>query len=274
MTQGHVRIVGRLAVIGGGRMGEAILTGLVASGAMSADDIVVAEPLASRRDELFAAHGIACVAEAAEAVSTADIVLLSVKPQVMDDLLASIGALAGGRLIVSIAAGVSCARIESMLPAGTSVVRVMPNTPAVVGEGMSIVSGGTEATAEQVDLVRELFSFVGRSVVIDERYQDAGMAISGAGPAYMALFIDALARAGVREGLSRDVAQMLAIQTMLGTAKMLEATGMHPEQLVDGVTSPGGATIAAIEQFEFGGLRGTVFKAVAASVRRAKELGS
>ena len=274
MTQGHVRIAGRLAIIGGGRMGEAILAGLLASGAMGPDDIVVAEPLPSRRSELLAAHGVACEAEAAEAVRMADIVLLAVKPQIMDDLVSSISSLAEGRLLVSIAAGVSCARIESLLPAGTAVVRVMPNTPAIVGEGMSIVSGGTEATAEQVDLVRELFSFVGRSVVIDERYQDAGMAISGAGPAYMALFIDALARAGVREGLSRDIAQMLAIQTMLGTAKMLEVTGVHPEELVDGVTSPGGATIAAIEQFEVGGLRGTVFKAVAASVRRAKELGS
>jgi pyrroline-5-carboxylate reductase len=154
------------------------------------------------------------------------------------------------------------------------VVRVMPNTPALVGEAMSVVSGGTEASAEQVQLVRALFGELGASLVLEERFQNAAAAISGSGPAYFALVVDALARAGVRQGLSRDIAQTLAIQTMRGTATMLAETGMHPESLVDGVTSPGGTTIAAVEVLENRALRAAFAEAVAAAVRRAKELGS
>ncbi len=273
MTQGHFKLSGTLAVVGGGRMGEAIIKGLLDAQALAASSIVVAEPLAQRRDELGAAHGVRCVAQAAEAAQEGDIVLLAVKPQVMDGVLDSIADAVGAALVVSIAAGITCARLESHMPAGTAVVRVMPNTPAMVGEGMSVISGGAEASTEQVDMARELFSLIGKAIVVDEHAQDAATAISGAGPAYMALFIDALARAGVRQGLPRSVAENLAIQTMFGTAKMLDATGMHPEQLIDAVSSPGGTTIAAIEQFEAGGLRATVFKAVEASVKRAKELG-
>ena len=264
----------RIAVIGGGRMGEAIVAGLISAGAASAGDITVSEPDSSRH-EVFTAHGVACVTDGHAAVTDVDIVIFAVKPQVMDAVVAHLSDdIAAGAIVVSIAAGMSCARLESLLPAGTAVVRVMPNTPAMVGEGMSVLSGGSETTAEQLATVRVLFGALGKAIVIDERYQDAATAISGSGPAYVALFIDALARAGVRQGLSRDVAQMLAMQTLRGTVELLERTGKHPEELVDAVSSPGGTTIAAIEALEAGGLRASVSAAVAAAVKRSKELGS
>ena len=274
MSDGRFVFEGRLAVIGGGRMGEAIIKGLLDVGALGTEHLVVAEPDALRRETLGAAHGVRCVAGANDAAIGADIILVAVKPQVIDSVLETISASVGHALVVSIAAGVSAARIESHLPAGTAVVRVMPNTPALVGEGMSIVSGGSEAGDEQIDLIRALFAELGDAVVLDERHQDAAMAISGCGPAYVALFIDALARAGVRHGLTRDVAQHLALQTLKGTVTLIEATGQHPEQLVDAVTSPGGTTIAALETLESRGFRAAVADAVSAAVARSKELGA
>jgi pyrroline-5-carboxylate reductase len=274
MGDGRFIFEGRIALIGGGRMGEAIAKGLIDSGALAPDGIVIAEPNAARRQELIAAHAIECVASGAEAVPGADVVILAVKPQVIDSVTESLSALLSGVLVVSIAAGVSAARVESLLQAGTAVVRVMPNTPAMVGQGMSVVSAGSEATAEQVDVVRALFAELGRAVVLDERYQDIAAAISGSGPAYVALMVDALARAGVRHGLARSTAQELAVQTLRGTADLLEATGQHPEQLIDAVASPGGTTIAALEVLEGLGFRTAVAEAVSAAVQRAKELGS
>jgi pyrroline-5-carboxylate reductase len=265
---------GTLAVIGGGRMGEAIIGGLVAAEAYAPGSITVAEPSAARRETLAAAHGVRTVADGREALP-ADTVLLAVKPQVMDPVIGSLaGALTPGTLVVSIAAGITCARLESLLPAGTAVVRVMPNAAALVRQGMAVVSGGEEATTEQVEAVREMFAAIGEAVVLEERHQDAATAISGCGPAYVAIFIDALARAGVRQGLTRDIAQALAVQTLRGTIELLEHTGQHPEQLVDGVASPGGSTIAAVEALEAGGFRSAISAAVEAAVRRSKELGS
>ncbi len=274
MSDGRFLFEGRLAVVGGGRMGEAIIKGLLEAGSVTAERIVVAEPDALRRETLEAAHGVACLRDASDAVAGADIVILAVKPQLIDVVVQGVASSIGRALVVSIAAGVSAARLESLLPAGTSVVRVMPNTPAMVGQGMSVVSAGGEASAEQVDLVRALFAELGEAIVLDERYQDAATAISGCGPAYVALFVDALARAGVRHGLPRDVAQHLAVQTLRGTAELIEATGQHPEQLVDAVTSPGGTTIAALEVLEARGFRTALADAVAAAVARSKELGA
>lgn len=273
MSDGRFVFEGRLAVIGGGRMGEAVVKGLLDSGSLSAEHIVVAEPDPARRQTLETAHGLTCVGAGAEAASGADIVILAVKPQVIESVVAGLASAVGSALVVSIAAGVSVARLESLLPAGTPVVRVMPNTPAMVGKGMSVVSGGQEASGEHVDIVRALFAELGDAIVLDERYQDAATAISGSGPAYVALFVDALARAGVRHGLPRDVAQHLAIKTLAGTAQLIETTGQHPEQLIDSVTSPGGTTIAALEVLESRGFRAAVADAVAAAVARSKELG-
>lgn len=266
-------LVGRLAVIGGGRMGEAIVAGLISSGAVTPDHIVVADPSSARRTALAADHGVTVVAPGIEAVAGADIVILAVKPQVIDSVVASLATSLHGALVVSIAGGITCARLESMLPAGTAVVRVMPNTPALVGEGMSIISGGDEATGDQVALVARLFGSLGEVMVLDEGLQDACTAISGCGPAYFALVIDALARAGVREGLSRDVAQTLAVATMRGTAGLIRQTGQHPAAIIDAVSSPGGSTIAAIGELEAHGVRSAFTSAVHAAVERSREFG-
>jgi pyrroline-5-carboxylate reductase len=255
-------------------MGEAIVRGLLDAGAVDRRAVVVAEPVEGRRAELASELGVECVSDGADAVADADVVVLAVKPQVIDEVVAGIARALGDTLVISIAAGISCARLESQLPSGTAVVRVMPNTPAMVRQGMSVVSGGAEASPEQVELAAALFGVIGKVAVIDERHQDAATAISGSGPAYVAILIDALARAGVRQGLPRDAAEQLAVQTARGTADLLEDTGMHPEQLVDGVSSPGGTTIAAIEALEAGGFRASVNAAVAAAVKRSRELGS
>ncbi len=266
------RFEGSLAIIGGGRMGEAIVGGLIASAIIETERITVVEPTHSRRDELSAKFSVATVADASAALP-ADVVILAVKPQVIDAVVTELSDSLAATLVVSIAAGMSCARLEALLPDSAAVVRVMPNTPALVGEGMSVVSGGSNSTAEQVDLARALFAALGQAVVLDERYQDAATAISGSGPAYFSLVIDALARAGVRHGLPRDVAQALAIQTMRGTAELLEVTGTSPSDLMDGVSSPGGTTIAALEILEARAVRAAIADAVSANVARAKELG-
>ncbi len=274
VTMPHRPGFGVIALIGGGRMGEAIVAGLIESGSVSASQIIVAEPDEERRDFLRDRYGILCVPENRQAVLEARIVVFAVKPQVMDDVLTQVAEHLAERVVVSIAAGLSTPRIESRLPAGTRVVRVMPNTPAMVGEAMSLICAGAEATGDDVALVAELFGALGDALVVDERLMDAGTAISGSGPAYFALVVDALARAGVAEGLPRSVAQRLAVQTMLGTAALLAETGVHPEELVDTVASPGGTTIAALERLEAGAVRASFIAAVAAAVRRAHELGA
>lgn len=273
-SRGALPLEGTLLIVGGGRMGGAIAGGLVRTGAMTPDRIVIAEPDADKGRAMAEEFGVRTVTDAAEALADTAVVLLAVKPQVIESVVASLAHATVDALVVSIAAGISCARLESWLPTGTAVVRVMPNATALVGAGMALVSGGSEASADQVELVRDLFGRIGESVVIDERMQDIGTAISGSGPAYFALVIDALARAGVEHGLARDVSQRLAVQTMLGTARMIAETGIHPEELVDAVSSPGGTTIAGIAALERGGARSAFSEAVSAAVRRSRELGS
>jgi len=265
--------VERLAVIGGGRMGEAIVGGLIAAGAFGPEQIVVADPDPRKRDHLVAELAISAVANGATAASGADVVILAVKPQVIDAVVTALASAMRDALVVSIAGGVTCARLESMLRSGSRVVRVMPNTPALVGAGMSIVSGGSKATEADVTAVAAIFGAIGEVAVLDESLQDACTAISGCGPAYMALVVDALARAGVREGLSRDLAQRLALQTMKGTVSLIEQTGQHPESIIDAVSSPGGSTIAAITALESAGVRAAFASAVRAAVVRSRELG-
>lgn len=265
--------IDRLAIIGGGRMGEAIAAGLLRSGALAPSQVVVADPDAGKRERLSAELGVPTVTTGSEAVRGADAVILAVKPQVVDVVLSGLADGVGSALVVSIAAGVTCARLESLLHPGARVVRVMPNAPALVGAGMSIVSGGTEASPRDVAVAEALFGALGDVVVLPESLQDACTAISGCGPAYMALFIDALARAGVREGLTRDLAERLALQTMRGTVELIEATGQHPEEVIDAVSSPGGSTIAAVTELEARGVRAAIAAAVRAAVLRSRELG-
>ncbi len=267
------RYPGTLLVVGGGRMGEAIVGGLVDADVIPADRVTVAEPNSDRRELLESALGVRCVESADDAAGDVDIVLLAVKPQVIDAVVSSLSASLADALVVSIAAGVSTSRLEGLLPPGTPVVRVMPNTPALVGMGMAVVSGGSTASPQEVETVRSLFGAIGEALVVDEQYQDVATAISGSGPAYFALIVDSLARIGEQHGLARETAQKLAVQTMRGTAELLDSTGQHPQALIDAVSSPGGTTVAALAALNRAGLPAALAEAVAAAVKRAKELG-
>lgn len=263
-----------IAIVGGGRMGEALLGGLIASGYAQPADIVVAEPASSRREELGGRYRVTCAERAADVVGEVEVIVLAVKPQVIEPVVREFAsAVSVGTLVVSIAAGVTTARLESLLPDTAHVVRVMPNTPAMVGAGMSVVSGGSKVTAEDVERVRAILQTVGEAVVLPESLQDAATAVSGSGPAYVAVFAEALTRAGVKQGLPLDVARKLAIQTLAGTAKLLTETGQHPEDLADAVASPGGTTAAALEALEARGFRAAIADAVDAAAKRSSELG-
>lgn len=254
-------------------MGEALVGGFIASELLEPVHIAIAEIDVDRRDALAARFGVRVEADASLAAEGADAVLLAVKPQQMDEVVTSLGpSLGGDVLVVSIAAGVTCGRLESLLGEGRRVVRVMPNQAAVAGLAMSAISGGSDATDDDLQLVGELMGAVGKAVILPERLMDAATALSGSGPAYVYLFAEGLIQAGVSHGLSRDQATELVVQTFRGASEML-ARGGHPAELVDAVASPGGTTIAAIEAFEAAGLRAALFAGVDAAIRRAKELG-
>ncbi len=263
--------VSRLAIIGCGMMGEAILAGIIDAGTVPLHNIVVTHPDAVRRDHLWSTYGVKSFADNIDALP-ADVVILAVKPQVIDSVASELAPHLAGSLVVSIAVGVSCERLETLIGHDVPVVRVMPNTPALIGEGISVVSGGSRSTTAQVGVVSDLFGAVGRTVVLAERHQDAAAAISGSGPAYFELIVDSLARAGVRHGLPRAVAQELAVATMSGTARLIDGSDEHPQALIDKVTSPGGTTIAAIEAMEAFGIRTAIAEGVAAAIARAEEL--
>lgn len=229
---------------------------------------------AARLEELAERHGIPTSRDLAEATAWADVVVLATKPQVFDRVLPAVGAAVREEaLVVSIAAGVSVAAIEANMPAGTRVVRTMPNTPALVDAGATAIAAGTHASEDDVALVKRVFDSVGVTVVLDEYLLDAVTGLSGSGPAYIFLIIEALADAGVKVGLHRDSAQLLAAQTVLGAAKLLLETGEHPGRLKDMVTSPGGTAIAGLHTLEAGGLRTTLINAVESASHRSRELG-
>jgi len=264
----------RLAVIGGGKMGEAIIKGLLAAGTLHSNDIVVSDIDPSRRRHLAQEYDVSATESNSAAATGAQVVLLAVKPQQIDVTLAELSsALRSRPLVISIAAGVSIARIAAHLPDATPIVRAMPNTAAQVGKAITAISPGPFVEDSSLELAERLLSSIGSVVVIDERLQNSAVAINGSGPAYFYLFIEALVDSGVANGLDRDVATRLAVETMAGAAEMLARTGKHPALLIDEVASPGGTTIAALEAFEAAGLRTAVFNAVDAAVRRANELG-
>lgn len=264
----------RIGLIGAGNMAQAIVAGLVASGVAPSDRIMASDPEPDRLDELARAHGIETTASNAEVAARADVLVLAVKPQVMDAVLAEIKTGLGDKtLLVSIAAGVPTARIERTLGSSTRVIRVMPNTPALVSAGASALARGASATDEDVETARAIFGAVGTTVVLGESQLDAVTGLSGSGPAYVMLVVEALADGGVKAGLPRDVSLALAIQTVLGSAEMLARTGEHPARLKDKVTSPGGTTIYGLGVLEAHGVRGAFVEAVEAATRRAAELG-
>jgi pyrroline-5-carboxylate reductase len=264
-----------IAFLGAGNMAAALIRGLIASGQVRGDEVIATGRRAERLEEVARTHGVRTTTDNLAAARAAPVIVLSVKPQVMDRVLAEIGpAIDPGKLVISIAAGVPLAAIERRLGTGTRVVRAMPNTPALVDAGATAIAGGAHATEDDVQAAKRLFDAVGRTVILDESLLDAVTGLSGSGPAYIFLVIEALSDAGVKVGLPRYMAQLLAAQTVLGSAKLLIETGVHPGQLKDQVTSPGGTAIAGLHTLEAGGLRTTLMDAVEAATRRAHELGA
>ena len=262
-----------LAILGAGVMGETVLSGLLRAG-WHADQIVATDRRLERQHELTARYGIKML-ENTEAVAEAETVILVVKPQDMSDLLSEIAeSIKPGTLVVSLAAGVDTTFIESRLPEGVAVVRVMPNTPAQVDEGMAAISPGSHSTQDHLDRVTEILSATGRVITVPERYQDAVTAISGTGPAYLFFVVEAMIEAGVHLGLPRDTATELVVQTMLGSAKLLRETGEHPTVLRERVTSPGGTTAAAVRQLEDHKVRAAFLRAMEAARDRSRELAA
>jgi pyrroline-5-carboxylate reductase len=248
-----------VAILGGGRIGEALLAGLLSSGWRDGSEIVV-----TRRgdDNVAAADGAA-------------IVVIAVKPQDIDGLLAEIGpALTPAQTVVSVAAAITTAHIEARIASGVPVVRAMPNSPATVHEGMAGICAGAHAEEEHLAVAEELLGHLGRVVRVPESWMDAVTAISGSGPAYFALLAEAMIEAGILLGVSREISTTLVVQTMYGTAKQLRDQGMHPVELRESVTSPGGTTIAAIRELEQAGVRAAFLNAIQAAMDRARELGS
>jgi len=260
-----------LAVIGAGVMGETLIAGLLRAG-WDPGEITASDRHAARLEEIAARHGIK-IADTAAATEQSDTVVLVVKPQDIGEVLPQVAAnLRDGTLVVSLCAGITTAKIEAALPAGTPVVRVMPNTPAQVDEGMAAISAGTTATAEHLDHVTALLSAVGQVVVVPEKYQDAVTAISGSGPAYLYFVVEAMIDAGVMLGLPRDTATTLVVQTMYGSAKLLAESGLHPTVLKERVTSPGGTTAAALRELESHKVKAAFITAMEAARDRSSEL--
>ncbi|MBX3228992.1 MAG: pyrroline-5-carboxylate reductase [Labilithrix sp.] len=263
----------RLGFIGGGNMASALVKGLIHSG-FAAQRIVVSDVDADRLSALATKHGVRTTTDNLALVKETDVVVLSVKPQVIDRVLGAIGKdVRADQLVVSVAAGVPIGAMEARFPAGTRVIRTMPNTPATVDAGATAIAAGSAATPDDVAIAKAMFSAVGRVVTLDESLIDAVTGLSGSGPAYVMLMIEALADGGVKVGLHRDTALLLAAQTVYGSAKLLLETGEHPGRLKDMVTSPGGTAIAGLHTLESGGLRRTLIDAVEAATNRAATLG-
>ena len=260
----------RIAILGTGRIGEALLSGLLSAGWK---DIVVTSRSEARVAELRERHGIEATTANLDAVRGAEVIVIAVKPQDIDTLLAEIGdALAQEQTVLSCAAAITTARIESRIAAGVPVVRAMPNAPSVVHEGMAGIAPGAHAGDAHLAVAEDVLSHLGRVVRVPENAMDAITAVSGSGPAYFALLAEAMIEAGILLGLSREISTTLVVQTMLGTAKELRDLGMHPVELRESVTSPGGTTIAAIRELEQAGVRAAFLNAIQAAMTRAREL--
>jgi pyrroline-5-carboxylate reductase len=258
--------------LGAGNMATALVRGLVAGG-LPPDRVTLLDVVHDKAAKLAAEVGAMSVESARALVERSDVVFVCVKPGVVPEVLAPLAELAERPLWISIAAGVPLARIEELLGGRARVVRAMPNTPALVRAGATGLSAGQLATSEDVALSRALLAAVGLTELIAEAQMDALTGLSGSGPAYVLLIIEALADGGVRAGLPRDAAQRLAAQTVLGAARLVLESGEHPATLKDAVASPGGTTIAGIEALEERGVRGALMHAVARATARARELG-
>lgn len=264
-----------IGFIGGGQMGEALVKGLLKAGQYQADSIILAEPDAERRKYLEATHRIETCDTAIPVWQACSTVLLAVKPQIMAGVLASAKQyIQNTHLIITIAAGLPIATYERLLDNGTyKIIRVMPNTPALILEGASAICCNSNVTSDELQKAAAIFNAVGKSVILDERYFDAVTGLSGSGPAYVFTFVEALIDAGLKTGLTREVAETLAVQTVLGSVKLMLENKEHPAVLRSKVTSPGGTTIAGLHVLEKNGFRGIIMDAIEAATNRATELG-
>jgi pyrroline-5-carboxylate reductase len=265
----------RIAVLGAGKIGESLISGLLSSGWRTTDDIVASSRRPERAAELTEQYGIATTTSSEEAAVGAALVVVAVKPQDIDALLGSIATVVSTeQTVLSVAAAITTASIERRLAAGVPVVRAMPNTPSMVHEGIAALCPGAHASDAHVTLAEEALAHLGAVVRVPERYMDAVTAVSGSGPAYFALLAEAMIEAGLLLGLSREISTQLVVQTMLGTAKQLRDGGMHPVELREMVTSPGGTTIAAIRELEIAGVRAAFLNAIQAAMDRSRELAA
>ena len=263
----------RVAVLGTGKMGGILLQAFIKSGLVGPNDAFATVAHTDRAKSLSLQFGVTVSTDNLAAARSADIILLGVKPLQVADLVSSIqSALTPDKLLISFAASVKTRAIEDAADQEVAVVRAMPNTPAMVGAGMTALCGGRFATPEHLALAQRIFATVGRTVLVDEKHMDAVTGLSGSGPAFLYIIIEALAEAGVNVGLPRDTATLLAAQTTFGAARMVLETGSHPALLKDEVTTPAGCTVDGILELEEGGLRVTLIKAVKRATQRAREL--
>ena len=265
----------KIGMIGTGNMGQALIDGLIASGSVQAENIICSDASEQQLEAILEKYAVQTTTDNIAVVKASDIISYAIKPQIMSAVLKETADfLDMSKLIISIAAGVPMAAIESLLNKDLRLIRVMPNVAVAVKEGATAVAAGGQATDEDIQLAMAIFDSVGKSIFLKENYlMDAITGLSGSGPAYIFMIVDALADAGVKMGLSRKDAQVLASQTILGSAKLLLETKSHPGELKDSVTSPGGTAIAGLHTLEKGGLRTTLINAVEAATNRSKELG-
>jgi pyrroline-5-carboxylate reductase len=265
----------KVAILGAGKIGESLLAGLLSSGWREPRHVVVTGRRDERINELAQRYGVRGTLSNAEAVAGAGLVVIAVKPQDFDILLGEIGGLlTPEQTILSVAAAIPTSLIEARITAGVPVVRAMPNAPALVHEGMAGVCAGAHAGDEHLALAEEVLSHVGAVVRVPEPYMDAVTAVSGSGPAYFALLAEAMIEAGILLGLSRETSTQLVVQTMLGTARLLRDEKIHPVELREAVTSPGGTTIQAIRELEQAGVRAAFLNAIQAAMERSRELAA
>ncbi len=263
-----------IAFLGGGNMADALIAGLLQAGAAKAEQLIATDVLPTRRDHLKRQYHIHTTSKNQEAAELANILVLSVEPQVLDEVLEEIRSVVSPDcLVLSVAAGYPIARVASQLKTVTRIIRAMPNTPSTVREAVTALAFNQGLSEEDQHTARTIFESVGKVVVIEERLMDAVTGLSGSGPAYVYVMIEALADGGVKMGLPRQVAELLAAQTVLGAARMLIESGEPPGRLKDRVASPGGTTIAGLYQLEKGRLRATLMAAVEAAAKRSAELG-
>jgi pyrroline-5-carboxylate reductase len=264
----------KIGIIGAGKIGSAIARGIIRAGLVTKDLVMASDVSDPLRQAIAKQLGIKATPDNGKVCDFADVVILAVKPQIVDSVLKeSAKKLGKAKLLVSVAAGVPLSRLESNLAPRARVVRVMPNIPCVVGAGAAGYAGGEHATAKDMETVGLVLNSFGVALPVEEKYLDAVTGLSGSGPAYVFLFIEALTDGGVQAGLSRDVALKLAVQTVYGSARMALESSKHLGELKDEVTSPGGTTIAGLYALEQRGFRGTVMEAVASATRRSQELG-